>query len=63
MARPFGLGTIPIQFDAILVRVAQIQRFAHAMIARAIERNARSEHPMQRIGQRCTRGIQDRGVK
>jgi hypothetical protein len=33
-------GTIPINLDAILIRVTQIKRIAHAMITGAIERNA-----------------------
>src|SRR5206468_11330931 len=55
--RPFFTRTIMVEFDSVTVRVAQIERFAHAMIARAIERNVCVDQPLQRICQGGPRGI------
>ncbi len=63
LARPFRFGPVPIQLDAVLVGIAQIQRLADAVIAGAVERNAGLDQAMQRIRQRGARRIQDRGVK
>ena len=41
VARPLGLRTVPVQFDAISVGVVEIQRFAHAVIGGACQRNSR----------------------
>ena len=63
LARPFRLEAIPVQLDTVLVGIAQVQRFADAVVAGAVELNARREHTMQRIGQRRAGRIQNRGVK
>src|SRR3981189_1695398 len=42
-ARPLLLGAVPVELDAVLVRVAQIERFAHPMIARPVELNIRRD--------------------
>ena len=54
--------TVAIKLDAVLVRIAQIERFAHAMIARPVERNFRLDHAPQGIREEPTGRIQDRGV-
>jgi hypothetical protein len=39
-ARPLFGGTVPVKFDAIAVRVAEIECLAHAVICGTLERNA-----------------------
>ncbi len=57
------LGPVAIKLDTILVRIAQIKRFADAMVARAVERDFRLDHPVQRVGKRRARGIKNGGMK
>jgi hypothetical protein len=45
VARPLFFRPVPIQFDAVLVGVAQIKRLADAVIAGAVERNAGLYYP------------------
>src|SRR5213075_799370 len=45
-----------------LVRIAQVKRFAHAMIARAIEGNVCSGQSSQGVGERGARRIENREV-
>jgi hypothetical protein len=61
IARPFLRPSIPIKFDAVLVRIAQVQGLADAVIAGAIEENVCAPHPVQRIGKRGACWIEDRG--
>ena len=58
-----SFGPVPIQLDAVLVGIAQIERFADAVIAGAVERNAGLDHAMQRVRQRGAGRIKNRGVK
>ena len=51
------------QLDAVFVGIAQVEGFAHAVIAGAIERNARAQHAMQRIGECRPRRIEDGSVE
>ena len=44
---------------SVLVGVAQIQGFAHAVVAGAVEFDAGRYHTLQRIGQLRARGIED----
>ena len=62
-ARPFFLRPVAVQFDAVLVGIAQIKRLADAVVAGAVELDAGLHHAMQRIRQRGARGIEDRGVE
>ncbi len=62
-ARPLLLRTIPIELDAVLVGIAQVQRFADAVIAGAVELDPGADHPVQRVRQRRPGRIEDRGVK
>src|SRR6478735_3723926 len=52
VARPLLAGPVPIQFDAVLVGVAQVERLADAVVAGAVERNAGGDNAMQGIGER-----------
>src|SRR4051794_32074605 len=38
--RPFVLWPVPVQLDAVVIRVAQVKRFRDAVVAGAFERNA-----------------------
>src|SRR5262245_25169943 len=51
-SRPFFQRTVPTEFDAIAVRVVNINGLADAMIACAINRDIRGHHASQRIGER-----------
>ena len=62
IARPLRLGPVPIEFDAVLIRIAQVQGFAHAVIAGAIERNPGGDQPLQRVGEIGACGVDDRKV-
>lgn len=59
-ARPLFLRFVPIEFHPVLVGIAQVQRFADAMVGRAVERDARRNQPPQRIGQ-CRAGRIENG--
>src|SRR6185295_12209220 len=39
-ARPLPVGTIPIQLDAVAIRVAQVERFADAVVGSAVQLDA-----------------------
>src|SRR5262245_24041430 len=52
VAGPFAFGTVAIELDAVVVRIAKIDRFAHAVIARALEWNARGDQATQCVGER-----------
>ena len=56
-SRPLFLGAIPIKLDAVAIGITQINRFPHAMIARAFEFDSRAGEPAQRIRQRMARRI------
>jgi|GEM_PF-4357387 len=60
---PLVLRPIPIQLDAILIRIAQIQRLAHLMIRRAVERDACGFEPSQGISRIRTLRVEDRRVE
>src|SRR5256885_15601843 len=53
---------IPIELDAVLVRIAQIERLAHAMVARAVERDAGVDQAAQRTRERGAGRVEDRDV-
>jgi hypothetical protein len=49
--RPFGLRLVPVKLYAVAVRIAQVQRFAHPMIAGAVKLYPFGQKPLQRIGE------------
>lgn len=55
--------SIPVKFDSVFVRIAQVERLAYTVITRAIERDSSRHQPPQRITERRTRGIQNREMK
>src|SRR5207237_6753868 len=58
-ARPLFLRPIPVELDAVVIRVPQVERFADAVIGRAVERDAGVDQPAHRISQRGAGRIQD----
>ena len=61
-SRPQLLWPVAIQFHAVLIRIAQVNRFAHAMVRCPIQRDPRVKHPAQSFRQCSTRGIDNRRV-
>jgi hypothetical protein len=51
-----------VEFDAVLIRIAQVQGFADAVIAGAIERHPGGDQPPQRVGEIGARRVDDRKV-
>ncbi len=52
--RPFRARPIAVDLDAVAVRIAEIDRFADAVIRRTLKRRARVHQPAQRRA-RCAR--------
>ena len=63
ITRPFGRSAVPIQLDAALIGIAQIKGLAHAVIGRAVNRDARCHKPTLRISELCAIRIECGGVK
>src|SRR5579871_291482 len=59
-ARPLLGRPIPIELDAVVVGIAQIKRFAHAVVGGALERDLGFDEPAQRIGEARAGRIQNR---
>src|SRR5829696_1216838 len=57
--RPLLLRPIPIELDAIVIWVAQIECLAHAVVGGAVERNLRRDQAAERIRQNRTRRIEN----
>ena len=62
IVRPLLLGSIPIKFHAVPIGVAQIQRFAYAMIGLALQLDAGLDQAAKCVGQFGSRGIENRQV-
>ena len=58
-AGPRRLGPVPVELDPVLVRVAQVERLADAVVAGAVERDAGGDQPAQGVGQRRAGRIED----
>src|SRR5438105_7482521 len=43
-ARPLCLGPVSVQLDPVVVRIAQVDRLADAVVARAFQRDAGRKH-------------------
>src|SRR5687768_5359627 len=61
-ARPVLAGAIPVQLDAVAIRVAEVERFADAMVAGAFEGDVGGDEALERIGERGAGWIKDREV-
>lgn len=62
-AGPLGLGAVEVEFDTVLVRVAEVERFTDAVIGSAVEIDAGREKAAEGIGQFAARGIENREMK
>src|ERR1700693_1069533 len=52
VARPLVFGTVPGQLEAVLVRVAQVERLVGAVVVHAVERPVGRHQPAQRVAER-----------
>ena len=52
-------GDGPVQFDAVLVRISQVERFADTMVSGAVKGDARPHHAAQSVGESGPRRVQD----
>ena len=58
--RPLVLRAVDIKLDAVAVGIAEVERLAHPVVARALQGDAGLGKPEERIGQGRPRGIEDR---
>src|SRR5262245_3737988 len=61
--RPLLLRAIPVELEAVPVRVAEVEGFADSVIRGALERDARLDKATERIRERSAVGVADRGVE
>jgi hypothetical protein len=61
-AGPFGLGAVAVEFDAILIGVAEVEGFAHAVIRGPVELDAGLDEAAKGIGEGGAVRVKDRGV-
>jgi hypothetical protein len=57
--RPNFARPVSVKFDAVFIGIAQIERFADAMIGSAVERNVGRDQPPQYIGKPRARRIEN----
>lgn len=60
---PVFTRAIPVEFDAVLVGIAQVEGFADAVVAGAFEGNAGVDQAPQGVGQIGAGGVEDREVE
>src|SRR5262245_8659699 len=58
-ARPPRLESVPAKLDAVAVGITQIERLAHAVIARTFQRNPSRKQSFQSVGECRPRRIQN----
>ncbi len=61
-ARPLGRGAVPVELDAVAIRVAEVERLADAVVGGAFERDARADETAECVGQLGASGVDDREV-
>src|SRR6266550_7607326 len=61
-AWPSLFWLVPRQFHAVQIRIAQVQRFADAMIRRSLQFDTGHDDATERVRERRARGIENRGV-
>jgi len=59
---PLLARAVAVELDAVAVRVVEVDRLAHAVIARALDRDAGVGQAPQRDGERPPVGVADRDV-
>ena len=62
ISRPLAARPIPVELEAVAIRVAQIERLADAVIAGAVERHRGVAKPAQRVAERGPIRVADRKV-
>ncbi len=62
LLRPLLLRPVPIKLDAVVVRVAQIERLGDAVVAGAFERDLGGDQPPQRVGQKPAGRVENGGM-
>src|ERR1051326_5638546 len=59
---PLLLRPVPVELDPVLVRIAEVDRLADAVVARAAQRDPGLEHAADGIAERGARRVADRDV-
>jgi hypothetical protein len=54
------LGTIPVELDAVVVGIVQVESFADAVIGGSVERYLCGDEAAQRVAEGGTRGVEHR---
>ena len=49
--RPLTLRPVPVQFESVAVGIPQVERLAHSVVGRTVQRHTVLDQPSQRIGQ------------
>ena len=62
LLRPLVLRPVPIELDAVVVRVAQVERLGDAVVAGAFERDLGDDQPLERIGEQPPGRVEDGGM-
>ena len=62
-SRPFAARAVGVQLDAVVVGIAEVDRFADPVIRGAVERNSRCKHPTYCVSERRPVGIEHRDVE
>ena len=60
---PVRLRPVPVELDAVLIGIAQVERLADPVVARAVELDAGRDQPPQRVRQGGPGRVEDRGVE
>src|SRR3982074_2593365 len=53
VSRPLLFRPIAIKLEAVVIRIAKIKRFTHAMVARAVEGDLGGEQSAKCVPERC----------
>src|SRR4051812_21628864 len=61
--RPLLLGSIPVEFDTVTIRIAKVKGFAHTVIRGAFQQDPGLLETPERIRQFSSRRVQDRKMK
>src|SRR5262249_41195442 len=59
LLRPFLFGTIPIEFDSIVIRVAQVKRLADTVVACTLQRDFGDDQPARGICEEPPGGVKN----
>jgi len=62
VAGPGFFGTVPVELDAVAVGVAQIERFADAVVGGAVEGDAGGDEAPEGVGEFGAGRVEDRDV-